>query len=470
MNRLRASNASISFDTLTALWALLTASVVCVTVAAPTGGPHLGGLRTIFLAIAAAILGSILIPLRAGRISLLAIPIQTGALLGSPFEAAVIGVMGNIPMSLGLVSGGAIWRTARIRLYLASAFWGSIASAVHDLALTNSFPSALGTTITLLAATLLNVAVAALHVATYTQSSVVRVLRTTVDPTFVAAYAYFAIASSLAAFLLDGSASGFLHALLLFLLTTALAWGIREQVTRDSLRQQIATAEDRIAFGESVEAVLHQLKNLLGAAAGFLDEARDSGDVSHHDRSLSVAASCLHDATALIRRVSTEGRLAYTPRFEDDNLSRLVLQVLLLSSANARKRGVRIDRVLESATVPVYVDCLLIREALANLINNALEALGSGGHIIVTVGVRGEGVPFVEVVDNGPGLPSGIRDRVFGIRRTTKDGAGAGLGLIASETIARQHLGELTCASSPNGSTFTLILPPADVAKRRLAP
>jgi two-component system sensor histidine kinase TctE len=106
-----------------------------------------------------------------------------------------------------------------------------------------------------------------------------------------------------------------------------------------------------------------------------------------------------------------------------------------------------LDLGFELEPAGVHGDVFLLREALGNLVHNALEYLPRGGRITVRTGTRepvagnGERRPFVEVEDDGPGIPPGERERVLErfYRVPGTAGTGSGLGLAIVREIAAAH-------------------------------
>ena len=86
-------------------------------------------------------------------------------------------------------------------------------------------------------------------------------------------------------------------------------------------------------------------------------------------------------------------------------------------------------------------DALLLREALGNLIHNALEYTPPGGRVTVRTGVRERRQPFLEVEDDGPGIPPAEREQVLErfYRVPGTAGTGSGLGLSIVREIAAAH-------------------------------
>ena len=113
--------------------------------------------------------------------------------------------------------------------------------------------------------------------------------------------------------------------------------------------------------------------------------------------------------------------------------------------------------------VPVRANGLLLREALSNLIDNAIRYAGRGAE--VTVRVRREGALAVaEVEDNGPGIPAAERERVFErfVRGTTV-GDGCGLGLSIVKEIIERHAGQVELADGAAGGLRVVVRLPLDL-------
>jgi two-component system sensor histidine kinase TctE len=116
-----------------------------------------------------------------------------------------------------------------------------------------------------------------------------------------------------------------------------------------------------------------------------------------------------------------------------------------------------LDLGFDLAPASVPGDAFLLREALVNLIHNALEYTPAGGHVTVRTGTRdvhGERHPFLEVEDDGPGIAPAERERVFErfYRAPGTGGLGSGLGLSIVREIAAAHGARIALADGgPNG-------------------
>jgi len=111
-----------------------------------------------------------------------------------------------------------------------------------------------------------------------------------------------------------------------------------------------------------------------------------------------------------------------------------------------------IDLGFELDTAPLEGDALLLREALSNLVHNALEYTRRGGRVTVRTGRR-DGHSFLEVEDDGPGIASQERARVLErfYRVPGTPGTGSGLGLAIVREIATGHGASIAITDSPVG-------------------
>ena len=112
-----------------------------------------------------------------------------------------------------------------------------------------------------------------------------------------------------------------------------------------------------------------------------------------------------------------------------------------------------VDLGFELQPVTVQGDALLLREALNNLVHNALEYGARGGHVTVRTGPQGERGAFVEVEDDGPGIPAAERERVLErfYRAPGTPGTGSGLGLAIVREIATAHGATLAIGAGADG-------------------
>ena len=146
------------------------------------------------------------------------------------------------------------------------------------------------------------------------------------------------------------------------------------------------------------------------------------------------------------------------------NLDKLVQEVASLYADRARKSTILIELDLQ-AKEPIIVWDSLVRQVVANLISNAIEALDSldrNNKIIrIKSGYNEKGWYQLSVTDNGAGIRPEQANKLFSLFASSKS-SGTGIGLWLSHYIAERHQGSLTFQNLPNhgGVTFSLDIPP----------
>ena len=119
-----------------------------------------------------------------------------------------------------------------------------------------------------------------------------------------------------------------------------------------------------------------------------------------------------------------------------------------------RSKGVVLETELDPELPPVDANPGELNQVWTNLVDNAIDAVPSGGRITVRSASSDDGVA-VRIVDDGPGIPAEVQAHVFEPFFTTKDvGEGTGLGLAIVHRIVRAHGGEVRVESIPGRTCF----------------
>ncbi len=142
---------------------------------------------------------------------------------------------------------------------------------------------------------------------------------------------------------------------------------------------------------------------------------------------------------------------------EPSPLAAMISQVCELLRPEAAARDIQLSARLEPVA-PVMADPVRLLQALLNLVINAMQAVGPGGVVELSLSAQSR-VAVIEVTDNGPGIPLDKLGSVFDLYFTTKD-EGHGLGLWVAQQIVTAHCGQLEARNRPGGGAiFTLSLP-----------
>jgi two-component system, NtrC family, nitrogen regulation sensor histidine kinase NtrY len=235
--------------------------------------------------------------------------------------------------------------------------------------------------------------------------------------------------------------------------------------TTDLLR-----AQRQLAWKEVAQRVAHEIKNPLTPIALSAERIGKHLDRLQPDspgvirKCSEVILSCVGTLRRLVDQFSALAQFP-APQPRSCDMNRIAEEALALFSG--RLDGITVQLDLEPGLPIVLADHDAIRRALANLIDNAAEAMQ--GSLLRVLGVRtalsedGEAVE-IAVSDTGPGISDEIRERLFLPFYSTKH-RGTGLGLSIAAKIVQEHGGSIRAeAHSPKGARFLLRLPLMETA------
>jgi signal transduction histidine kinase len=144
--------------------------------------------------------------------------------------------------------------------------------------------------------------------------------------------------------------------------------------------------------------------------------------------------------------------------FKEVNLGTLAREVAALVAPEASRRNVCIEILAPPETIIVRADPDHLKQALLNVVMNGVEAMAGGGTLRMEL-ARAANQALVRVIDQGPGIPAELRDKVFRLYFTTKE-KGSGIGLAMAFRAVQLHGGTIDLADTPgHGCTFILKLP-----------
>jgi signal transduction histidine kinase len=237
------------------------------------------------------------------------------------------------------------------------------------------------------------------------------------------------------------------------------AIGEREQRLR-SAQAEMIHREKLAAMGRLVAQLSHEINNPIYNIQNCLEALERRGDPADPNREfLTLAQEELARMATLTRQLLDQSR-PLSDAAQPVDLNQLAQRVLTLARGDLSARQIHVVTDLQRALPPVVVHPEGIQQVLANLVNNACDAMPRGGTLRLATRADPEAVELV-VEDTGTGIAEVDLPHIFEAFYTTKPGvAGLGLGLFVSEGIIRGHRGRLSVESSPGeGSRFTVRLP-----------
>lgn len=221
-------------------------------------------------------------------------------------------------------------------------------------------------------------------------------------------------------------------------------------------------------MGEMSTGIAHELNQPLSAIVNFSNGCArrlrlDIGGKEELLSALGQISAQANRAAEIIKRLRALVTRQHLVRNEVD-LNHLVNEVCELLAHDLRKSEIAIEKRLHSNPLLVRVDAVQIEQALLNLVRNALDSMHDRipleRRLVITSGVKEDGLVFVSVRDNGNGIKPADMEHLFDAFFTTKE-TGMGMGLAITQTIVEHHHGKIHADSWPGkGSTFTIELPP----------
>ena len=243
----------------------------------------------------------------------------------------------------------------------------------------------------------------------------------------------------------------------------------REQQSREAERR--AAAAERLAeLGSMTSGLAHEIKNPLSTvvlnAQLLREELEELGlDPDSAGRTLRRTDALEREAERL-REILEDflrfaGRMKLAPSEHD--VRAIVDQLVDFFHPQCDQAGVLLRSDLPESAVFAYVDESLFKQAVLNLLINALQAMTSddathGNELLVRMEQDNNEVRL-HIIDNGPGIPENMREEIFRPYVSSKPG-GSGLGLPTTRRIIGEHGGHLDVHSEPGrGSDFTIHIP-----------
>jgi nitrogen-specific signal transduction histidine kinase/ActR/RegA family two-component response regulator len=251
----------------------------------------------------------------------------------------------------------------------------------------------------------------------------------------------------------------------------------RDITERKSLEAQFLQSQKLEAAGQLAGGIAHDFNNILGAVLGYgelaVEQSVPGTPVRRYVENIVLAANRARELVARILAFSRPGVTSAKPLVLQDILS----DVRDLTAASLPGQ-VGVTMKLPTAPVVISGDTAQLHQMFANLLTNAVQAVGAHGTVevraeelnvaserVCTVGrLRAARYARVQVIDSGVGMTAAQIERIFDPFFTTKPvGEGTGLGLSLVHGIVLDHDAALDVVSrTAGGTTFSLFLPLAD--------
>lgn len=236
---------------------------------------------------------------------------------------------------------------------------------------------------------------------------------------------------------------------------------IADQSEQEQIRLHTQQLEHRALLGEVTAVFAHEVRNPINNISTGLQLMAMS--LPPEDPGQENITRMLQDCDRLAELIRSVLAFSKPAEYEMERLDLPQLLQRLLDRLRPRimKLNVRYDLTIAPNCPPALGNLRALEQVFSNLITNALQAMGEGGHLVVKVQpVWVEGHTFIEasVADNGPGIPKELQDKIFQPFFTTGQ-SGTGLGLAIAKRILTAHKGDIQLESFPGGTVFRVCIP-----------
>jgi signal transduction histidine kinase len=162
---------------------------------------------------------------------------------------------------------------------------------------------------------------------------------------------------------------------------------------------------------------------------------------------------------SLVAAVAKHTHMDRAPVAEPIRLHEHLADTVTLMSSKASLRGISVELNVESDLPAVEASVSDLNQVWMHLLDNAIDAVAESGQVTIDAREQ-QGRVVVRVIDDGPGVPEELQERVFEPFFTTKDvGEGRGLGLDVVRTVVRSHRGTVVLTSIPGRTELRVTLP-----------
>jgi signal transduction histidine kinase len=221
------------------------------------------------------------------------------------------------------------------------------------------------------------------------------------------------------------------------------------------MSQTIRRSERASVLAQLAAGLAHQLRNALTGARISIQLHEKRCELARTDASLNVALRQLALTEEQVRGLLTLGRVEERPH-EPTDLANLIEDVADLLQSTCEHSRVDLE-VLAGRSIVAPVDVASLRAAVLNLVQNAVEAAGPGGSVVIEL-IEIERAAVIQVGDSGPGPPPEL-EPMLGEPFVTGKASGVGLGLALVHHVAEAHQGRLSWRRDGGWTRFRLTLP-----------
>jgi signal transduction histidine kinase len=244
----------------------------------------------------------------------------------------------------------------------------------------------------------------------------------------------------------------------------------------EEIESELELSRRMAAIGRLTAGVGHEVKNPINAIVVHMEllKSKLTGASAPAVRHLEVIDAEIHRLDRVVQMLVDFSRPVELKLREQD-LRPVIGDVLELAAAEFSTRNVTLVSRMPAMPLLVNIDADLLKQAVLNVIQNGAQAMPEGGQLEVVLEEdrkSGWKTAVLRIADQGPGIPDEIREKIFDLYFTTRNG-GSGIGLAMTYRILQLHHGSVELVSKlDRGAVFLLSIPLAatEWGRRNLPP
>jgi signal transduction histidine kinase len=236
---------------------------------------------------------------------------------------------------------------------------------------------------------------------------------------------------------------------------------IRDQIEQYALAQEALLRSEKLAVtGRLAASIAHEINNPLEAVTNLLFLLRGEPSADQQKKYLAQAEQELARVAEITKQTLRFYREPSQPTAT--RITAVVDSVLLLFAQRLAASAITVERRERSPSVTVLSTPGELRQVIANLVGNAIDAMRAGGYLRIRISERCRFVRLT-IADTGRGIPSDVLPKIFEPFVTTKGETGTGLGLWVTAEIMKRNGWKIRVRSNGDpgrsGTTFSILIP-----------